>query len=180
MSYFINFLTIFRILAARFIFILLMYPSGYLLALSLFLISSLTDYFDGYLARKYSLESELGAILDPIADKILILFVLIAISINLSSYFIGFLSSIIIMREIWVSALRDFNARNNNADKTKVTFLAKIKTSIQLLTILIYLVGLFINSMLVLIIGDIFLVLSTIITLYTGYIYTIQSVEKNL
>lgn len=157
-----------------------MYPSGYLLALLLFLISSLTDYFDGYLARKYSLESELGAILDPIADKILILFVLIAISINLSSYFIGFLSSIIIMREIWVSALRDFNARNNNTDKTKVTFLAKIKTSIQLLTILIYLVGLFINSMLVLIIGDIFLVLSTIITLYTGYIYTMQSVEKNL
>ena len=180
MSYFINFLTIFRILAASFIFILLMYPSGYLLALLLFLISSLTDYFDGYLARKYSLESELGAILDPIADKILILFVLIAISINLSSYFIGFLSSIIIMREIWVSALRDFNARNNNTDKTKVTFLAKIKTSIQLLTILIYLVGLFINSMLVLIIGDIFLVLSTIITLYTGYIYTMQSVEKNL
>ena len=157
-----------------------MYPSGYLLALLLFLISSLTDYFDGYLARKYSLESELGAILDPIADKILILFVLIAISINLSSYFIGFLSSIIIMREIWVSALRDFNARNNNTDKTKVTYLAKIKTSIQLLTILIYLVGLFINSMLVLIIGDIFLVLSTIITLYTGYIYTMQSVEKNL
>ena len=84
------------------------------------------------------------------------------------------------MREIWVSALRDFNARNNNTDKTKVTFLAKIKTSIQLLTILIYLVGLFINSMLVLIIGDIFLVLSTIITLYTGYIYTMQSFEKNL
>ena len=79
MSYFINFLTIFRILAASFIFILLMYPSGYLLALSLFLVSSLTDYFDGYLARKYSLESELGAILDPIADTILILFVLIAL-----------------------------------------------------------------------------------------------------
>ena len=125
MSYFINFLTIFRILAASFIFILLMYPSGYLLALSLFLISSLTDYFDGYLARKYSLESELGAILDPIADKILILFVLIAISINLSSYFIGFLSSIIIMREIWVSALRDFNARNKMQIKLKLHFLQK-------------------------------------------------------
>ena len=62
-------------------------------------------------------------------------------------------------------------------DKTKVTFLAKIKTSIQLLTILIYLVGLFINSMLVLIIGDIFDLVYNY-PLYTGYIYTIQSVEK--
>ena len=73
--------------------------------------ASITDYFDGYLARKYNLVSQLGEILDPIADKILIVFLLFAITANLNSYYIGFFSAIIITREIWVGALRDFNAR---------------------------------------------------------------------
>jgi phosphatidylglycerophosphate synthase len=51
-------------------------PDGYLLALILFFLAGITDYFDGYLARKYNAVSQLGEILDPIADKILILFVL--------------------------------------------------------------------------------------------------------
>ena len=113
----------------------------------------------GY-AWKYSAESQLGEILDPIADKILILFVLFGLAINLSSYLIGFIGSIIVTREIWVGALRDFNARNGKSDVTKVTFLAKIKTSIQLFTLTIYLLGLTINNMLVIIIGDIFLFIS--------------------
>ena len=65
---------------------------------------------DGYLARKYDAVSKLGEILDPIADKILILFVLFGLAINLSSYLIGFIGAIIITREIWVGALRDLPA----------------------------------------------------------------------
>ena len=98
--------------------------------------------------------------MDPIADKILILFVLFGLSINLSSYLIGFIGALIITREIWVGALRDMNARNSKSDATKVTFLAKIKTTIQLFTISIYLLGLAINNMLLIIIGDIFLFIS--------------------
>ena len=149
-----------------------MSPDGYLLALVLFFLAGVTDYFDGYLARKYNAVSQLGEILDPIADKILILFVLIGLAINLSSYLIGFIGSIIVTREIWVGALRDLNARNGKSDATKVTFLAKIKTSVQLLTLSIYLFGLTINNMLIIIVGDIFLFISFFITLYTGFIYT--------
>jgi len=149
-----------------------MSPDGYMLALVLFFLAGITDYFDGYLARKYDAVSKLGEILDPIADKILILFVLFGLAINLSSYLIGFIGAIIITREIWVGALRDLNARNGNSDATKVTFLAKIKTSIQLFTIFIYLFGLTINNMLIIIVGDIFLFISFFITLYTGFIYT--------
>jgi len=175
----INILTLSRILLAAVIFVLLMSPNGYLVALVLFFIAGVTDYFDGYLARKYNAVSELGEILDPIADKILILFVLFGLAINLSSYLIGFFGAIIITREIWVGALRDLNARNGKTDATKVTFLAKIKTSVQLSTLSIYLFGLTINNMLIIVIADIFLFISLFITLYTGYVYTLNTLKKN-
>ena len=177
MTTFINLLTFSRIILAAIIFILLMSPDGYFLALILFFIAGITDFFDGYLARKYNSVSEIGEILDPIADKILIVFVLFGLAVNLSSYLIGFMGALIITREIWVGALRDFNARNSKSDATKVTFLAKIKTTIQLFTISTYLLGLTINNMLLIVIGDIFLFISLFITLYTGLIYTLKSFE---
>ena len=179
MTTLINILTLSRIFLAAIIFVLLMSPDGYLLALVLFFLAGVTDYFDGYLARKYNAVSQLGEILDPIADKILILFVLFGLAINLSSYLIGFIGAIVITREIWVGALRDLNARNEKSDATKVTFLAKIKTSVQLLTLSVYLFGLAINNMLLIVIADILLFISLCITLYTGYIYTLNTFKKN-
>jgi CDP-diacylglycerol--glycerol-3-phosphate 3-phosphatidyltransferase len=160
------------------IFVLLTRTEMYWYAFVLFFIASITDYFDGYLARKYNLVSQLGEILDPIADKILIVFMLFALSVNLTSYYIGFVSALIITREIWVGALRDFNARQNKSDATKVTFLAKIKTTIQLFTISTYLLGLGMNNMLVLLVADILLLLSLIITIYTGFIYSLNTLKK--
>ena len=174
MTYFINFLTLSRILFSGLIFFLLIRPEGYFLALILFFVAGATDYFDGYLARKYNKTSQLGEILDPIADKILIVFVLFGLSVNLNSYFVAFMASLIISREIWVGALRDFNARHGKTEATKVIFLAKIKTSVQLFTLSIYLFGLAFNNMLLIIFGDIFLFLSFLITMYTGYLYTLN------
>jgi len=171
----INILTLSRILLAAIIFVLLMSLDGYFLALVLFFLAGITDYFDGYLARKYNAVSQIGEILDPIADKILILFVLFGLAINLSSYLIGFIGAIVITREIWVGAIRDYNARNGKSDATKVTFLAKIKTSVQILTLSMYLFGLAINNMLIIVIADILLFISLFITLYTGLIYTINT-----
>ena len=175
MTTFINILTLSRMLLAAIIFLLLMSADGYVMAFILFFVAGLTDYFDGYLARKYNAVSQIGEILDPIADKILILFLLFALAINLSSYLIGFTGALIITREIWVGALRDMNARNGRSDATKVTFLAKMKTTIQLFTISIYLLGLAVNNMLLIVVGDIFLFISLFITLYTGFLYTINS-----
>jgi CDP-diacylglycerol--glycerol-3-phosphate 3-phosphatidyltransferase len=160
------------------IFVLLTKTELHWYAFTLFFIAGITDYFDGYLARKYNQVSQLGEILDPIADKILIVFLLFAIAVNLTSYYIGFLSAAIISREIWVGALRDFNARQHNANATRVTFLAKIKTTIQLFTISTYLLGLAMNNMLVLLIADIMLFLSFIVTVYTGLIYTANTFKK--
>ena len=175
MTYLINLLTLSRIFLGAVIFLLLTRPDGYFIAFILFFVAGATDYFDGYLARKYDLTSQIGEILDPIADKILIVFVLFGLSVNLSSYFIAFIASLIITREIWVGALRDYNARQGCVDATKVTFLAKIKTTIQLFTLSIYLLGLVLNNMLLILFGDMFLFLSLLITIYTGYIYTLNS-----
>ena len=178
MYLFINLITVSRMVFGAIIFVLLTRTELYWYAFILFFIASITDYFDGYLARKYNLVSQLGEILDPIADKILIVFLLFAIAVNLTSYYIGFLSAVIITREIWVGALRDFNARKQNTNATRVTFLAKIKTTIQLFTISTYLLGLAMNNMLIVLIADIMLFLSFIITVYTGLIYTSNTFNK--
>jgi len=174
---FINLLTLFRILIGPVIFLLLMSSDKYLYVVILFFLAGLTDYFDGFLARKYEATSDIGEILDPVADKILITFVIIGLSVSLKSFFIGFFGSMIIAREIWVAALRDYNSRTNNTIATKVTFLAKLKTTFQIITITIYFAGLYFNSMLTLIIGDVSLIISFLITWYTGAIYTYRTLN---
>ena len=174
----LNAITLSRILCAILIYLILFLESSYSLALVLFFIASFSDFLDGYLARKTNSESVLGEILDPIADKLLTVFVLIGLSINLDSFLVGFISAVIISREIWVAALRDINSRNNQSDKTKVTFLAKTKTAIQMLSILIYLFGLTINNMMVLFFADIILIIALLVTIQTGFQYTISTFKK--
>ena len=174
----LNVITLSRILCAILIYLFLYLESNYVIALILFFIASFSDFLDGYLARKTNSESVLGEILDPIADKLLIVFVLICLSINLDSFLIGFISAVIISREIWVAALRDINSRNNQSDKTKVTFLAKTKTAIQMLSILMYLFGLTINNMIVLFFADIILIIALLVTIQTGFQYTISTFKK--
>ena len=85
MKILINLLTLSRIFIAIIIFGLLMLSDLYLLAFILFFLAGLTDYFDGFLARKYDASSHIGEILDPIADKILIVFLFFGLGIDLSS-----------------------------------------------------------------------------------------------
>tara|TARA_B100000989_G_C19486836_1_gene447877 strand:+ start:117 stop:581 length:465 start_codon:yes stop_codon:yes gene_type:complete len=151
---------------------------NYLICILLFFAAGFTDYLDGHLARKYNAESQLGEILDPIADKILIVFILLGLSVTLDSYLIAFLSSFIIAREIGVAALRDYSARNNISDRTKVTFLAKTKTAIQLSTIGSYLLAMTLSLNLLIVISDILLIVATLITLYTGYQYALKISQK--
>lgn len=170
----VNLITLLRIFLAMIISLLIILGESYVIALMLFFIAGVSDYLDGFLARKYNATSEIGEILDPIADKILIIFLLVTLSVNLSSFLLAFCSSLIISREIWVSALRDYCSRKDIPNATKVTYIAKIKTSVQLFTISLYLLGLAINNMFLILLGDAFLVLSVLVTIYTGYIYTLN------
>ena len=174
----IQFLTYFRIFIAPIIFLLITVHDSYGWALILFFLASISDYWDGFLARKYDLESVIGAVLDPIADKILTIFLILALSLELSSIFIGMAGGVILAREFWVGALRDLNARQGTLNATKVTSLAKIKTSIQFMTFSLYLFGLFFNNTLILFTSNFFLLLALIITLKTGLSYTIATFKR--
>ena len=172
MKYFIHLLTMSRIIIGPVIFLILVVYEAFISSLILFIFASISDYFDGYLARKYQLVSQMGEVLDPIADKILILFLLFALSIHFDSLYISFISSLILSREFWVAALRDLNSRTGNSNLTKVSFFAKIKTTIQLISIGLYLVALILNSALLILIANLSLFLALIITLQTGLNYT--------
>ena len=178
MSHFIQFLTYFRILIAPVIFLLITLGDLYSWALCLFLLASISDYWDGFLARKFNLESTIGEVLDPIADKILVTFIILALSIELSSMFIGMVGGLMLVREFWVGALRDINARQGTSDSTKVSFLAKIKTSVQFITFSSYLIGLVLNNSLILFLSNFLLFLSLIITFQTGLSYTIATFKR--
>ena len=119
--------------------------------------------------------SAIGSKISPSTDSE---FVLIGLSVNLDSFLIGFISAVIISREIWVAALRDINSRNNQSDKTKVTFLAKTKTTIQMFAILMYLFGLTINNMMILFFADIIIIIALLVTIQTGFQYTVSTFKK--
>lgn len=174
MNYFIQFLTYFRILIAPVIFLLIIF-NLYGWALVLSLIAASSDFWDGFLARRYGLETTLGSILDPIADKILLTFLILALSLTMSSSYIGFIGGLILIREFWVAALRDINARENNIEATRVTFLAKIKTFLQLTALLVILFGLYLGNSLLILIGNFALLASLIVTLQTGLEYTVKT-----
>jgi CDP-diacylglycerol---glycerol-3-phosphate 3-phosphatidyltransferase len=172
MKFFINFLTYFRLFSGPIIFALLLLLSSPGIALILFILASLSDYLDGYLARKHSLESTLGEIMDPIADKILALFLLITLILYFDSTFIAITGAVMLSRDFWINALRDYNSRNEQADVTKVTFLAKFKTASQFFTFGSFLLGIFLGNALIIFISYILLFTSMILSLQTALDYT--------
>jgi phosphatidylglycerophosphate synthase len=106
------------------------------------------------------------------------MFLILALCIELSSVFIGMVGGMMLAREFWVSALRDLNARQGKSNSTKVTYFAKLKTFIQLLTFSFYLIGLTLNNSLILFISNFLLFLALIITIQTGLSYTIGTFKK--
>ena len=102
------------------------------IALTLFVIAGITDHLDGYIARKTNSTSNLGALLDLVADKLLIIIILFYFISHSSNLFLVIPSIIIIFREIVISSLRQLLAEKNGRNPVKVTFIAKSKTTVQI------------------------------------------------
>lgn len=100
-----------------------------LLALTLFSVAAITDFFDGYLARKWNATSKLGAMLDQISDKLLVCAALLCLVAEQGAWLVPAL--VIILREIWVSGLREYMGEQGIA--MPVSKLGKWKTATQML-----------------------------------------------
>ncbi len=135
-----NTLTVFRLLAAPMVglvFVFLPSPYADWIALILFILAALTDYLDGFLARRWKQITNLGRMLDPIADKAMVLIALLVIAVRMPYLGTGYdvLPPIILIvfREVFVSGLREF--LGEKAGLLKVTWLAKWKTASQMVAI---------------------------------------------
>ena len=141
-------------------------------ALGIFIVASVTDFLDGYLARIWKQTSNIGKMLDPIADKLLVASVLLLLAAEGTIAGWSLWAAIIILcREILVSGLREYLAALKVS--VPVTQLAKWKTAIQLVAIGFLLAGPAADKFLPYTteFGLILLWLSALVTLYTGYDY---------
>jgi len=109
-------------------------PSANIWAAILFSIASLTDWLDGYLARKLNQGSDFGAFLDPVADKLLVTVVLIVLVTSYPVLLIA--TAVIISRELLISALREWMAGKGNRRVVEVAFSGKLKTTLQMIAII--------------------------------------------
>lgn len=141
-------------------------------AFGLFALAGLTDWLDGYLARAWEQQSTLGAMLDPIADKLLVGAALMMLVYDGTIGQISIWAAIIILcREILVSGLREFLAELNV--KVRVSMLAKWKTTVQMLALAVLLAGPAAEKYVpgAEIAGIALLWLAAVLTLWTGYDY---------
>ena len=141
-------------------------------ALSIFVVASITDYLDGYLARAWQQQSNIGRMLDPIADKLLVAscLLLLAADGTIAGWTL-WAAIIILCREILVSGLREYLA--DLKVSVPVTQLAKWKTTIQMVAVGFLLAGSAGDKILPYIsqTGIALLWLAALLTLYTGYDY---------
>ena len=131
------FLTILRVILIPF-FVLAFYlpiPSAPFITTLIFFIAGVTDWFDGYLARKLKQTTRFGAFLDPVADKVMVITALVLIVEYQHSFWITIPAIIMISREIIISALREWMAELGERNKVAVSWLGKVKTTSQMLAL---------------------------------------------
>ncbi len=147
---------------------------GQWLALILYIFACITDYLDGFLARRMKEVSAFGAFLDPVADKLMVCTILIIVLQANPEIWLLVCTLIVIAREIWISALREWMASMGKRDVVAVGKVGKWKTTAQMLALgfLIFrdrFLGLPVWQ-----IGKVLLIIAAILTLYSMVLYSIQ------
>mgnify|MGYP000287747971 CR=1 FL=1 len=179
-----NTLTLLRILLIP-VFIAVFYlpqPWAPALATFIFWFAALTDWFDGYLARKLQQQSALGAFIDPLADKLMVIAaLLLIITKDPHNNWLLFSAVIIITREIFIATLREWMAEQGEGAKVAVSFAGKIKTTVQMIALGFLIFKHDLLGLPVYLIGIILLVSAALLTLISmgNYIYAAKDTIKN-
>jgi len=132
-----NILTMLRIVAIPVIVLVYYLPFDwkYIAAATLFAGAAVTDWLDGYLARKWEQSSALGAFLDPVADKLMVAVALVLLVESHASAWLAIPALVIISREITISALREWMAEVGKRASVAVSYVGKVKTAAQMVAI---------------------------------------------
>lgn len=167
-----NILTLMRVALIPVLVLLFLLPFkwSYLAASAVFALASVTDWLDGYLARKLEQSTPLGAFLDPVADKLLVATALVLLAQQHHNLYLTLPALIIICREIVVSALREWMAELGKRSKVAVSSLGKWKTAAQMVALLILLANPPVLTPWV-VTGYALLIFSAVLTLWSMLIY---------
>ena len=133
-----NQITLFRIILIP-IFVLIFYLPlswSHFGAFAIFWLAAISDMLDGYLARKLNQSSAFGAFIDPVADKLMVVVALVMIAQAYSSWLISVAAIIMIAREVFISALREYMASLGKRSVIAVSNMGKYKTAAQMLGIM--------------------------------------------
>lgn len=164
-----NLLTMLRIILSVVFLILLLMPDkwAHVFAFMVFAIAALTDKLDGYLARKNKEETKLGAVLDPIADKTLVNLAFLALVIL--DIVPVWVFAIILVRDFAIDGLRISAASENK--EISASYLGKLKTTFQMIALVLLLLTVFINWEPLVIIGNVFLYIALGLTILSAIEY---------
>ncbi len=145
-----------------------------LLSTGVFLLAAVTDWLDGYLARKLNQSSAFGAFLDPVADKLMVAAALIVlVKLGRADAILAF---IIIGREITISALREWMAKVGESRSVAVSMLGKVKTTFQMISIILLLYHEYLLGIDCQLLGSLLLYLAALLTLWSmGYYLMLAS-----
>ncbi len=124
------------------IFVLIFYlpfKGHYLVSAAIFAIAAITDWLDGYLARKLKQVSPFGEFLDPVADKLIVAFALVLLVQEYHTVWLAIPAAIIVGREIVISALREWMSDIGKRQRVAVKGIGKFKTAVQMISILLLL-----------------------------------------
>lgn len=166
-------LTLFRILLIPVLVVVFYLPYGWtnIAAAGIFILGALTDWLDGWIARRYGMYSDFGAFLDPVADKLTVAFALLLVVERHDTPWMALLSAVIIGREITISALREWMAQMGAHGLVKVAVLGKLKTIAQMVAISCLLFERDLLGLPVFRIGEWLLAVAAALTLWSGFDY---------
>ena len=168
-----NFITLIRILLIPVFVIVYIVPGPltYITAAILFTLAALTDWLDGYLARRLDQTTAFGRFLDPVADKLIVTSALVILIGHHANLWLTLPGMIIIGREIVISALREWMAELNRSGRIHVTWLGRVKTTFQMIAIAVLLANPPLFDRPWVIIGYTLLYVAAVMTLWSMVLY---------
>ncbi|HHB92825.1 MAG TPA: CDP-diacylglycerol--glycerol-3-phosphate 3-phosphatidyltransferase [Thioploca sp.] len=146
-------------------------PEANFIAALVFAFAALTDWLDGYLARRWNQTSALGAFLDPVADKLMVVVALVFLVEAHPSPWLAIPAAIIIGREITISALREWMAGIGQRAKVAVSVIGKVKTTAQMIALIMLLYEEPFLDQPVYEIGFVLLYIAAVLTLWSMTVY---------